>query len=90
MGDKKNRSGDYKIRCHTCGKEGHVARNCFRRTEAKQNAGLAVKKENEKRDNTSLKKVKCYNCGGLGHQSTKCPEKTLYCRERWRFSWMVY
>ena len=81
LGDKKNRSGDSKIRCHTCGKEGHVARNCFRRTEAKQNAGLAVKKENEKRDNTSLKKVKCYNCGGFGHYSTTCPEKSLYCRE---------
>ena len=59
MGDRTNSSGEYKIRCHTCGKEGHVARK-NKRSEAKQNA---VKKEADKRDSTSEKKVKCYNCG---------------------------
>ena len=60
-------------KCHNCGKEGHFAPNCFKKTGHKQKSDVTT--EGGRWD---LRSVKCYHCGQLGHISTKCPAKFLF------------
>ncbi len=65
--------------CHTCGKQGHLSKDCRNKTPGKphwkpQNSGNSrVKKD--------LKDIECFNCHKKGHYSN-CPERAGVCTER--------
>ena len=77
-GEKKTSSvgGPETRKCHKCGAEGHLRRNCpvkDETTEGTTSAGSAGKRP-----------VKCYNCGNVGHISMNCPSKASYfCKDGW-------
>ncbi len=65
--------------CHTCGKQGHLSKDCRNKAPGKtdwkpQNSG--VKKD--------LNDIECFNCHKKGHYSSNCPERAgaLFCTER--------
>ncbi len=68
--------------CHTCGKQGHLSKDCRNKTPGKpdwkpQNSGNSgVKKD--------LKDIECFNCHKKGHYASNCPDKAgaLFCTER--------
>ncbi|XP_064399260.1 uncharacterized protein LOC135345747 [Halichondria panicea] len=68
--------------CHTCGKQGHLSKDCRNKTPGKpdwkpQNSGV-------KKDLKDLKDIECFNCHKKGHYSSNCPERAgaLFCTER--------
>ena len=61
-------------RCHTCGQEGHLARNCPKKAEPGKTE-LASGKEKMSRDHSDKK---CYNCHKRGHIAVHCPS-SFYC-----------
>ena len=77
---KKDATRSETRRCHACGREGHLARNCSIRRD-----GESQPKENRLKEPVIPKKekgdrvVKCYNCGKTGHIATNCPSNALFC-----------
>ena len=67
-------------KCHKCGAEGHIRRNCPVKEPAEKTTPTAA--------TTTAKgvrrPVKCFNCGNLGHISMHCPSKASYlCKDGW-------
>ena len=64
--------------CHVCGKEGHVARDCWYQTNTgsgKGKTGEKGKKGTKPKDGDAKKKGACHNCGEVGHFARECPKK---------------
>ena len=55
------------VRCHLCGKIGHMKKDCPD-SKKKEKRAYASEKEDWK------KNVICYNCGKKGHFGKECPE----------------
>ena len=64
--------------CHTCGKIGHLARDCYHGREGKK-----TERKNEQTKEMEQKASNynpiCYNCKERGHVSRQCPRKALLC-----------
>ena len=71
------------LRCFTCKKLGHMAKDCTSTSNVKQEAEEAKstpqKPEKPKKD---LRHIQCFNCQEKGHYSSKCPHNALFCMER--------
>ena len=65
------------MRCYTCGKPGHVNKDC--QQDPDKFSGAAKDTEKTKRD---LKDMKCFNCQQKGHLATSCPHGAMFCSER--------
>ena len=64
-------------KCHNCGTEGHLKRNCPVKEEPAELGGKNSPKIPKKFEKSG---VKCYNCSKYGHISAQCPEKaSLFC-----------
>ena len=64
------------LQCHTCGKAGHIARDCRMKS-----IGGQKKSEKDDKEKNQRSELRCFNCGGRGHMSMKCPSKALTCLE---------
>ena len=69
------------LRCHSCGKVGHIARD-YRmgakpRDHVKDRGASQRPPEKFRRD---LKDIQCFNCHQKGHYSSNCPHNAMYCR----------
>eukprot|EP00731_Ephydatia_muelleri_P014418 Em0008g138a len=62
------------LQCHTCGKAGHIARDCRMKS-----IGGQKKSEKDDKEKNQRSELRCFNCGGRGHMSMKCPSKALTC-----------
>ncbi len=72
---RKERSGGETRKCHACGQEGHLARNCPKKgTEPPPPRGSDGEKERTERN-----PLRCYNCGKRGHIAMHCPNNALFC-----------
>lgn len=58
--DKVEDRGRFKGNCYSCGKSGHMSRDC----RVKKKPGVGMKK-----------KVVCFKCKKQGHYKSECPEK---------------
>ncbi|GFO37589.1 gypsy retrotransposon integrase-like protein 1 [Plakobranchus ocellatus] len=58
-GDRLQSPGKHNITCFTCGKKGHIQRECRSAKNGNRVEGQ--------------KPVTCYGCGGVGHFRSKCP-----------------
>ena len=58
--------------CLSCGKPGHLARDCKRKA-----TGSGGQKSPKYK-----KEVECFNCHKKGHYSSQCPYNALHCTER--------
>ena len=65
------------VRCYTCGKPGHVKKDC--RQDLDKSPSAAKDTEKTKRD---LKDMKCFNYQQKGHLATSCPHGAMFCSER--------
>ena len=80
-------------KCRSCGREGHWAKYCPKKTEAKTTEG-SHKKDSKSSPVVKMERLKCYNCQRLGHLAADCPEKGCFCGESGvgsvivRISWM--
>ena len=64
-------------RCHTCGKIGHLARNCRQGTLNSTEKTQFVAKESRQRGGDA---PRCYNCQERGHLANQCPSKpVMFC-----------
>ena len=63
------------VRCYTCGKPGHVKKDCQLDPDKSPSAKDT---EKTKRD---LKDMKCFNCQQKGHLATSCPHGVIFCSE---------
>jgi hypothetical protein len=89
-GKGKKGKGDRGDVCHTCGKTGHYAKDCWYRTagpkgshgkDGKGHGGPGKGKGKGKGDgkkggDKTKEHVKCHRCGKFGHYANKCPEKS--------------
>ena len=66
-------------KCHSCGLEGHLARNCTKKDRGQPNEPEPKEKPKEKspRDRTERR---CYNCHQRGHIAIHCPGAN-YCED---------
>ena len=78
--ENKRVSGEKVIKeavlCHTCGKAGHIARDC-----RSKSGGVQKRNEKEDQEKNGRSEIRCFSCGGRGHMSMKCPSKALTCLE---------
>ena len=65
------------VRCYTCGKPGHVKKDC--RQDLDKSPSAAKDTENTKRN---LKDMKCFNCQQKEHLAASCPHGAMFCSER--------
>ena len=72
-GSDRNSSGSGEVRkCHKCGVEGHLRKNC----PVKEEAVATARPRNSFQGGE--RQVKCFNCRKFGHVSMHCPEKASY------------
>ena len=53
--------------CHTCGKAGHLMKDC------------PVKAEKNEKPKKNVREIECYNCRKKGHYSSNCPHNAMLC-----------
>ena len=65
--------------CHTCGKPGHLMKDCPTNmgVGSQKEIGSAKKFERPKKN---MKEVECFNCRRKGHYSANCPHNAMFCR----------
>ncbi|CAC5410710.1 CNBP [Mytilus coruscus] len=61
--------------CYSCGKEGHVSRNC--RSEGNLRQINAVEMQTY-HGNSGRNKINCYSCGRIGHIARDCRSRGTY------------
>ena len=72
-GSDRGSSGSGEVRkCHWCGVEGHLRKNC----PVKEEAVAAASPKGSFKGGERM--VKCFNCRKFGHVSMHCPERASY------------
>ena len=65
--------------CYSCGKLGHLAKDCSSSSSGKKISSLKGE-EVEKRLKKDERSLICCNCGGRGHTLRQCPSEVFFCR----------
>jgi len=84
MGDKRN-SSELR-RCHNCGLQGHLARECHRTVQQPSGASSSDSGPHQNQKTPWPQKPKqerpalrYYNCGRWGHVASECPNNAMFC-----------
>ncbi|XP_013783322.1 cellular nucleic acid-binding protein-like [Limulus polyphemus] len=79
--DTKTQNKSDSFQCYNCGKVGHMAKNCFKKSKRNEqtvcyNCGITGHMARDCRHPRKQERQNCYNCGKVGHMAKNCFKKS--------------